>query len=588
MTATLIKLAFAGIRSRALASALTILLSGAAAATIVLALEVGATARDPWQRTFDAANGAHVIATMPSEADARRMGGLSGIAESDRPVPSAITTVTTSTGDTEPLELVGLRRATRVDTPVRTEGSELREGGIVLERSLAEALGLQVGTTLRVAKPDGLIELPVVGTAISPSQPRYPRHNPGVAWVTRATLERVVPDRDRWAWTEAIRLPDPSTAPAFAERAAASLASLPPDSALVRTWQQQHEEALRDAQPIAIILTTYTIVLLVVVFAVVAILVGARASQQHREIGLLKAVGLTPRQITTVFALESAALGLVAIIVGFSIGVLLAPRLAAPSAETMLGSPTTAASPWHLLVASFPVLVVLVASARASTRRSTRFSVLHALQAGAAAPASPSRLARTIGRSSLPLPLSLGLKDLLARRRRAIRLAGAIALTGAAVVFALSMKASLDAQPAGEASDVPDELPVLVYTLDAVLLLITAATLVAVALLSVRERIRDYGVLKTIGLTPRQIASSLVSAHAAVALIAALLAIPAGICLYVAVYAIAGGSSEDRVLAPWWWLALVPIGTVLMVVAATSLPARLATRIPTADALRYE
>ena len=41
-------------------------------------------------------------------------------------------------------------------------------------------------------------------------------------------------------------------------------------------------------------------------------------------------------------------------------------------------------------------------------------------------------------------------------------------------------------------------------------------------------------------------------------------------------------------IAPWWSLALVPIATVIMVVAATSLPARLATRIPTADALRYE
>jgi ABC-type antimicrobial peptide transport system permease subunit len=366
------------------------------------------------------------------------------------------------------------------------------------------------------------------------------------------------------------------------------LASLAPGMALVRTWQQQREEALRDTQPIAIILTTYSIVLLVVVFAVVAILVGARASQQHREIGLLKAVGLTPRQITAVFSLESAALGLVAVIVGFPIGALLAPRLAAPSADTMLGAPTTAASPWHLLVASLPVLVVLVASARASTRRSTRFSVLQALQAGAAAPASRSRLARTIGRSSLPLPLSLGLNDLLARRHRAIRLAGAIAVTGAAIVFALSMQATLDAETAGEASDVPDELPTLVYTLDAVLLLITAATLVAVALLSVRERIRDYGVLKTIGLTPRQIASSLVSAHAAVALLAAVLSIPAGIGLYLTVYGIAGGSREDRVIAPWWWLALVPVGTVLMVVAATILPARLATRIPTAGALRYE
>lgn len=54
------------------------------------------------------------------------------------------------------------------------------------------------------------------------------------------------------------------------------------------------------------------------------------------------------------------------------------------------------------------------------------------------------------------------------------------------------------------------------------------------------------------------------------------------------VYGIAGGSSEDRVIAPLWWLAFVPIGTMLVVVAATSLPARLATRIRTADALRYE
>jgi putative ABC transport system permease protein len=135
---------------------------------------------------------------------------------------------------------------------------------------------------------------------------------------------------------------------------------------------------------------------------------------------------------------------------------------------------------------------------------------------------------------------------------------------------------------------VTEELPELVYTLGAVLLVITAATLVAIALLSVRERIRDYGVLKAMGLTPRQIASSVVGAHAAVALVAAVLSIPVGIGLYVAVYGIAGGSAEERVIAPWWWLALVPIGTVLMVVAATSLPARLATRIPTADALRYE
>ena len=584
MTATLIKLAFAGIRSRLLASVLTILLTSAAAATIVLALEVGATARDPWQRTFTAANGAHVLANVPSQADARAIAALPGVAERDEPVPMAGASVARR-GGTDRLLLAGLPARPRVNTPVRTAGSALREDGVVLERSFADALGLEVGTPLRLTAAGGPIELPILGTAISPSQPRYPRSNPGLAWVTRATLQRIEPERSRWSWTQAIRLPDAAAAPAFAARAGASL---PAGAASIVTWEDQRAEALRDAQPIAIILTTYTIVLLVVVFAVVAILVGARASAQHREIGLLKAVGLTPRQVTTVFALESAALGLIAVVIGFAIGALLAPRLAAPAAETMLGSPTTAANPWHLLVAGIPVLLVLIGSARSSTRRATRFSALQAIQAGTPAPAPRSRLVRTTARASLPVPLALGLKDLLARRHRAIRLAGAIAVTGAAIVFALSMKASLDAQPTGEVSDVTDELPVLVYTLDAVLLLITATTLVAIALLSVRERIRDYGVLKAIGLTPREIASSVVSAHAAVALLAALLSIPVGIGLYVTVFGIAGGSAEDRVIAAWWWLALVPIGTVLMVVAATSLPARLATRIPTADAIRYE
>jgi ABC-type antimicrobial peptide transport system permease subunit len=329
-------------------------------------------------------------------------------------------------------------------------------------------------------------------------------------------------------------------------------------------------------------------VLLIVVFAVVAILVDARASAQHREIGLLKAVGLTPRQVTAVFALEAAALGLIAVVIGFTVGALLAPRLAAPSAETTLGSPTTAASPWHLLVAGIPVLLVLVGSARSSTRRSTRFSVLHAIQSGAPAPVSRSRVAQAIARAPLPVPLALGVKDLLARRRRALRLGGAIAVTGAAIVFALSMKASLDARTAGEVSDVADELPVLVYTLDAVLVVIATTTLVAIALLSVRERIRDYGVLKTIGLEPRQIASSLVGAHAAVALVAALFSIPIGIALFRLVFGIAGGDSADLVIAPWWSLVLVPIAMLVMVAAATILPARLATRIPTADAVRYE
>jgi putative ABC transport system permease protein len=178
--------------------------------------------------------------------------------------------------------------------------------------------------------------------------------------------------------------------------------------------------------------------------------------------------------------------------------------------------------------------------------------------------------------------------DLLARQRRALLLAAAMALTGAMVVVVLSLDATLDVQRASQTSDFPDELLLLIYTLDAVLLLVSLTTLVAVALLSVRERIRDYGVLRTIGLTPGQVASTIVGAHAALALVASLVAVPLGIALYLGLYRIASGTSDAAVIAPWWSLALIPVGTVLAVVAATSLPARVAARLRPTDALRYE
>ena len=584
MTALLLRLAFAGIRSRLLASALTIAIAGAASATIVLALEVRSSGLDPWQRTFDAANGAHVLAYVSSEADARALAELPGVKERAAPVPLATVTVGPQ-GSTDRVLLAGLSRPTAVNMPVPTAGSQLREGGIVLERSLADALGIEVGATLAVTSGHGSIDLPVLGTAVVPSQPRYPRRNPGLAWVTPATLERVEPDRTRWRWTEALRLANPSAAAAFTERARTTLQRA---DLSFETWQVQRDYALGDAQPTQVIATMFTILLLIVAFVVVGILVGARATDQHREIGLLKAAGFTPRQVGAVFALESTTLGLVAAALGFALGSIVAPRLAEPSAETLLGSPTVAANPWHILVASCVVLPVLLAGALTSTRRSTRFSVLEAIRAGSASPPS-SRLARAVARSVLPLTIGLGLRDLLTRGRRALLLAAAIALTGAVVVVALSVDATLDAQAAtGKTSDIPDELPLLIYTLDIVLLLITLTTLVAVALLSVRERIRDYGVLKAIGLTPRQITSTVVSAHAALALVASLLAVPLGVGLYLALAWMTSGTTQDAVVAPWRSLALIPIGAVLVVVAATSLPARLATRIRTSAALRYE
>jgi putative ABC transport system permease protein len=564
MVATLVKLSFSGIRSRLLASVLTIMLTGAAAATIVLTLEVGATARDPWLRTFEAAHGAHVLANVTTEAEARTVAGLSGVAESDRPIPIARMPMVVD-GRQVMVFLAGLDGQPQINVPVQIEGSGVRAGAIVLENSLARALTIEVGTPLTFVTASGAIQLETV---------------------TRATLEQLVPDHSRWRWTAAVRLTVPSSASAFA---GAAYQHFPPGTVSLQTWHEQQEEALREADPIKIVLTTYTLLLLGVSVAVVAILIGARVSGQYREIGLLKAVGLTPRQVCAVFAIEAVMLGIVGIVIGFVPGALLAPRLAAPAAATLLVSPDVAANPWHILIAGIVILPVIVVSAYVAAKKMTRSTVLHALHSGALVSAPGSRIGRLITASTLPLPMMLGLRDLLARRHRAIWLMCAIAVTAAAMVVTLSMQAALDARPRDEVSDVPAELPALVYTLDAVLAVMTLTALVAVALLSIRERIKDFGVLRTIGLTPNQVTSSLVGVHSAVALISSLIALPVGVGLYLAIFKLASGDSATNVVyAPWWWLLPVPIAIPFATAVASSFPARLAAHIPAADAVRYE
>jgi putative ABC transport system permease protein len=254
-----------------------------------------------------------------------------------------------------------------------------------------------------------------------------------------------------------VRLTDPAAAPDFASTAMAALPSAGAEdggTAMV-SWQEQRDAALLDSEPVTIILGMFTILLLIVGFAVTGILTAARVSAQFREIGLLKAVGLTPGQVSAVFLVETAALGLAAVAVGFPVGAALAPRLAAPSAQTLIGSPNVAIQPWHALLASAVVLPVLLLSAFLAARRATRSTTLNALRAGFPTPAPTGRLARAVARAGLPLPATLGLKDLFARRRRTFWTATAIAVTGAVLVATLQIRAALRIPTVGTVSDVP-------------------------------------------------------------------------------------------------------------------------------------
>jgi putative ABC transport system permease protein len=128
--------------------------------------------------------------------------------------------------------------------------------------------------------------------------------------------------------------------------------------------------------------------------------------------------------------------------------------------------------------------------------------------------------------------------------------------------------------------------------LNAVLFAIAGLNLLSSMLLSIRERRRDFAVLKTIGFTPGQVASSVFAGSALLAAAAVVVGIPLGLVASKVMFDLlsnaAGiGSGVGRLPGPLWLLPLVP-AAIAIAALGTVFPARRAAGVQVAEALRYE
>jgi putative ABC transport system permease protein len=602
----LTRLTVADLRRHRLAAVLNALVIAVAAATLTLSVAVGRLGDDPWQRTFEATNGAHVVAWSEDRAAVERVAEQPGVSAASPVVPDTFTSFEHD-GRTVGLVAFGVPDDSPVAKPYVTAGRWVeRPGEMVLERSLAHYYDLAPGDRVAVAAASGRITLAVVGVAVTASQERYPESQPGAVFVAPETLDRINPDADARRYTIAVRLDDPAQSGAFA----AGVSGREPRVG-AEDWQEQRALATEDTRTIRIILTVFAVFLLLASGFVIANQVGARVLSRLREIGVLKAVGLTPGQVATVFAAQQLVPALAAVAVGVPLGILAAPLALGPS-DGLLDAPTVAIGPGGGLVVALAVLAIVALVALVPTWLAARRSTKTAL-AGPRRRVRPSRLASVAARLRVPVPLALGVRDAFARRGRATLTASSLILSVVVVVAALSMEASFayeDARSQAFLTEVESQAApfsvgppweffedqsaeraqfrLIVYGLNAVLLLIALANLLTTALLSVRERIRDVGILKAIGLTPRDVGTSVMSAHGVLGAVSALLGIPIGIAFFLGVYALANGSLDDSATPPWWQLALIVPGAVAIVVLVAGVPARLAARIRVVDALRYE
>ncbi|MEU5233759.1 ABC transporter permease [Streptomyces anulatus] len=142
--------------------------------------------------------------------------------------------------------------------------------------------------------------------------------------------------------------------------------------------------------------------------------------------------------------------------------------------------------------------------------------------------------------------------------------------------------------------DMVDTLNALSAILTLLLVAVAALGVLNGVLLDTRERVREIGVHKALGMTPRQTVAMVITSVVVTGLVAGVLGVPLGVALHGWVVPAMGDSVElrfpDSVIAVYGAAALLlpALGGLLIAVLGALLPAGWAARARTATALRTE
>ena len=402
---------------------------------------------------------------------------------------------------------------------------------------------------------------------------------PGLVWLTEADARGLAPTEAGLSYVVNLKLADPTDAPAFVDDRFPTSWTAP----FLQSWQDirdEHDQVVKDT---AEVLRTGSWLLGLLAVAGVAVLVGGRMADQSRRVGLLKAVGGTPRLVAVVLLAEYMALALLAAAVGLAAGWLAAPLLADPGASLVgsAGAPSLTMSTVGVVTAV--ALGVAAVATFVPAVRAARTSTVQAL-ADAARP--PRRTPWLIAISArLPVSLLLGLRVAARRPRRAVLSAASIfvAVTGIVAVLAARAQFGHDAELVGGTDPSTDRFNQVMLVLTVSLVALAAVNAIAVTWATALDARHSSALARALGATPRQVSTGLSAAQVLPALVGAALGIPGGLALFAAL-----GGGGDGVSTPLWQLlAVVPV-TVLVVAVLTAIPARMDARRPVAEVLASE
>lgn len=591
----IVRLALRDLRRRSTEAVLLFLAITAATTTIAVGLSLKDVTKDPYQATRAATRGPDVVArllpqypaTTISDGDLAALQAMAhhaGVAAAAGPYPVTWNDLRFA-GRVAGAEIEGRESGAElagaaVDQPAVTAGTWLSgPGTVVVEHGLATALHVRPGDTVTLKGQS----FRVVGTAVTAAVANYPaacldtceptagsaaRKSSGLVWVTEADARALADATQPLYYMTNLRLTDPSTADSFPGTDATPVDILPV------SLLEREDARLTDTTQ-AFLLTGGGL-LVILAIASVAVLVGGRMADQVRRVGLLKAVGGTPRLVAAVLLTEYLLLGLLADAAGLGIGLLAAPRFTGSGGGLLGGVAKPSVTPLNAAIVTGVALLVAVFASFVPAIRAARVSVVRALNSGTRVP-KRRRLVNALSRR-LPVPLLLGVRLTARRPRRFVLGVLSVTVTGAGVFAVLASNRHIGGERYGGAAGLDNPQTV---AMDHVLALLTllltalaAVNAVFIAWAAVLDARPAASLSRALGASKGQVTAALVSAQVLPAACGALLTVPAGVSL------LAMANKGGEVVYPPLWQTLVLVaGSVLVTAALTALPARRAAAV---------
>jgi ABC-type lipoprotein release transport system permease subunit len=605
------RLAMRDLRRRPVEAALLLLAIMAATTTLTLGLFLREAGSDPFQSTREATAGPDVIAsTGPNDGTPADVASLEALTDAPGVIGhsgpySMIGAELEASGGTAGVWAQGRDPAeASIDQPKLTQGSWVRDGGVVVEAGLADALGVGEGDQITLNGHS----FHVVGMAVTAAATPYPdvcyatcwfgawepdedelspppdesESQPvdepddivtysGLVWLTEADARGFAPAAEALSYIVNLRLTDPAEAPTFVNTHATI------SGPALATWQDildRHTNVVQDQQ---LVLLSGSWLVGSLAVASIAVLAGGRMADQTRRVGLLKAVGGTPNLVAAVLLAEYVVVALLATAAGLAAGWLAAPLLTDSGAGLVgsAGAPSLTISRVGLVTAV--ALVVAVIATTVPAIRAARTSTVRALADSARPPRRGAWLIAISAR--LPVPLLLGLRVAGRRPRRVVLGVVSIAITVSGIVAALAARAQLEASVGTGELHAANRVLLVITVMLVALAAVNAIFITWATALDARH---SLALARALGATPREVSAGLSAAQVLPAFTGAVLGIPAGIGLYMAVV------PDEAPIPPLWWLLAVVAGTVLVVAVLTTIPARLGARRPVAEILQSE